>query len=325
MALTLAGRAMIFPPLEILNRAEARLRGIRLSHDTHHRVRPGAWVDRAAFRALRPWQRYAVRVHAFARTHPDGVLADESAAVLHGLPLFGEASRIHVIEPAPQWSRTRGDVQVHTTTAPTEVCRVGGILVTSLLDTVVALARVLPPAHALAVTDAAVSSVQGGTLTVGALQQRLAAGSTSRGHRRARQVLCQTDGMSESPGESVSRAVIAWCGFETPILQQSFTYEGREARVDFFFPASHAIGESDGWGKYELERPERAAELLRTEKTREDRLRRHGHPFARWDLRDAFRVVPLQQALSAAGVHRVRPANLAMLATLQSSTRSLPR
>ena len=112
--------------------------------------------------------------------------------------------------------------------------------------------------------------------------------------------------------------MIEWCGFETPDLQHTFHYEGQEDRVDFLFPSGAVIGESDGWGKYQLEDPEHAADLLAAEKRREDRLRRHRHPFARWDTVDAWRVDPLRQALLAAGSPLVRPPQPLMLATLRT-------
>ncbi|MGP6172395.1 hypothetical protein ACTU6V_14470 [Microbacterium sp. A204] len=90
----------------------------------------------------------------------------------------------------------------------------------------------------------------------------------------------------------MSRAVILWSGFEVPVLQREFFYEGELDRVDFFFKSVRAIGESDGWGKYNLEDPAEAANKLKDEKRREDRLRRHQHPFARWEMRGIWKVTP---------------------------------
>lgn len=131
-----------------------------------------------------------------------------------------------------------------------------------------------------------------------------------------------TDARSESVGESVSRAVIDWCGFEEPVLQQRFAHEGCKDRADFFFPSCGVVGESDGWGKYDLDDPEKAEHHLREAKRREDRLRRHGHPLARWDLRDACQVDPLCRALVSAGVPKVQSADALMLATLRSNPRA---
>ncbi len=98
-----------------------------------------------------------------------------------------------------------------------------------------------------------------------------------------------------------------------------------EDRADFFFPTISAIGESDGWGKYGLDDPEEAAEHLRDEKRREDRLRRNGHPVARWELTDAWRAEPLVRALRAVGLRPVRPRESGMLTTLWHRPRALRR
>lgn len=325
MPLLLSDRAVLASPLPLITTAEARMLGIPLSPRGWRRVRSGIYVDRSAYDALPPQQRYAIRVHAFARKHPSAVLCLESAGVLHGLPQFGEARDIHVFDPARARSRRFGDVFVHTSADPREIVRVQGLLVTGFLDTVVDLSRALPLAQALAVADSACSPVQGGTLTVDALRSRSEEQRNRRGRSALRWVWVRTNGLSESPAESISRAVIEWSGFETPELQREFHYEGKEDRVDFLFPSHGAIGEADGWQKYRFEDPDSAAQLLADEKRREDRLRRHGHPFARWELRDAWRVDPLVRALDGARVPRIGPPQPQMLATLKPSSRVMRR
>jgi len=325
MPLLLADRATLSSPVPLVTRAEARTRGITLDTPAHRRIRSGVYAPAKPYAELAAWDRYAARVHAFARTHPDVVLCLESAAVGHGLPRFGEARDVHVFEPGRAHSRRFGDVCVHTSADPRTVERRGPLLVTSLLDTAVDLARVLPPAQALAVVDAAISSRQGGTEQIESLRAHAAAQATSRGSAQLRRLWEQADGRSESPAESVSRAVISWCGYEDPELQHEFGYEGVVDRVDFLFPSVGAVGEADGWGKYDLGDPEKAAEHLRDEKRREDRLRRHRHPFARWELADAWRIDPLCRALDAAGVPLTRPREAAMLATLHRRPREVSR
>ena len=153
------------------------------------------------------------------------------------------------------------------------------------------------------------------------LRDRARSQRTRRGNARLRWLWEHADGASESPGESVSRAVIGWAGFERPELQREFRYEGYLDRADFFFAKKRVIGESDGWQKYALHDPDAAARLLAEEKRREDRLRRNGHPFARWDLSDAWRVDPLVRALRATGMRPVRHPDAAFLATLSLRTR----
>lgn len=322
MPLLLSDRAATTSPLPLMTWTEGRMLGVRPSPQRWTRLRRGVYVDRAAYGRLPPWKKYVVRVHAFVRMHPDAVLCLESAAVAHGLPLFGEPEYIHVFDPGRAGSRRFGDVFVHASVDPREVVMLDGVLATSVADTVVDLARVLPPAESLAVADSAISPTQGGLLTLEQLRALGDAQQNRRGRARLRWTWAHADGRSESPAESVSRAVIRWSGFEEPDLQREFRYEGHEDRVDFHFRSCRAIGEADGWQKYRLETPERAAQLLAEEKRREDRLRRHGHPFAQWEPADAWKRSPLVRSLELAGVPRVAPAQSAMLATLTQRPRA---
>lgn len=322
---TLADRAFATSPVPLIVSTEMRMLGLRAADPQLRRVRSGVHARRDLYAALRPWQRYAARVHAFVRTHPDAILCLESAAVLHGLPHFGETALIHVLADAGEKSRRFGDVAVHSSVDPRGLTSIAGIHCTDLIDTAIDLTRVLSPAKGLAVADAAMSPFQGGTVQRSFADETLGGQASSRGRARARWVWANADQRSESPGESLSRAVIAWCGFETPELQTEFTYERVRDRADFFFPSCGAIGEADGWAKYDLDDPDAAAQRLADEKRREDRLRRNGHPLARWDLADVWNVDPLRRALLAADVPLVRPPQQGMLASLSLSPREVPR
>ncbi len=316
MVLTLPDRAITTAPLPLVSHSEAQVLGTPVHTRAYLRLRRGTYVERAAFRALSPWQRYAVRVHAFARRHPDVPLCRESAAIVWGLPHFGEPAHIHVHDPDRATSRRFGDVFVHTSQDDRQTLRINGVLVTSLVDTVVDLTRTMPPAQALAVVDASISPFQHGRLDVATLRERAKEQRNRRGRARQQWLWTRADARAESPAESISRAVIEWCGFPTPELQHEFRYGNAHDRVDFYFDASLTIGESDGWQKYGLGDPAEAAKRLAAEKRREDRLRREGHPFARWDLADALRVEPLAKALQAASVPLIRAPQTAFLATL---------
>ncbi len=322
--MTLAERASTRSPLPLLTGTDAAVAGVRLSSRSWLRIRPNVYVDRDPYGSLVNWQRYALRVHAFLRTHPNAVLCLESAAVVLGLPLFGETRDIHVLADQGEKSRRFGDVCVHASNDSRPVAERDGILTTDLLATALDLTSVLPPAKAVTVADAALSRFQGGLLQRSAIDDSLASAGGRRGVKRARWAWANADERSESPGESISRMVMAWSGYEIPELQPEFRYEGHLDRGDFLFSSNGTIGEADGWGKYALDDPEIAARRLTEEKRREDRLRRHGHPIARWDLSDALRIEPLCRALSAAGVRPARPTQSHLLATMTASPREIP-
>ncbi|GAA1470198.1 hypothetical protein GCM10017607_08630 [Microbacterium thalassium] len=282
------------------------------------RVRPGVYADGAAWRALSPWDRYRHRVEAVALTWDDPVFCLESAAVLGTLPVFGEPRDVHVLDSGGT-SRRYGDVVVHGSMDDAETVRHDGIAATALVPTAVALCRVLPPAFALAVADAALRQ-SAESLDFAALGR---AAADRRGRRRLDWVHERATAVAESVGESVSRAVIEWLGFEAPELQTAFEHEGFTDRVDFFWRVRRVIGESDGWGKYDADDPRAMKAHFVDEKRREDRLRRNEGPMARWEWADMMRGTPLGDKLSAAGLTPARPAARALLDTLRSNPRSV--
>lgn len=290
----------------------------RLDRDPSlHRIRAGVYIDRARWSALTPWDRYRMRVRAVAATWKAPVFCLESAAAVHGLPIFGEPRWIHLFDPGGS-SWREGDVLVHGSRDERAACRVNDILSTSPAETVLDLCRVLPPAFALAVADRA-ARINGRAEPLGHRGRQQA---NRRGVRQLDWIDQNIDPAAESVGESVSRAVIGWLGFEPPRSQVVFRYEGFEDRVDFVFDSNRAIAESDGYGKYDADDPEKMKPHFVREKRREDRLRRNGHPFARWDWADAMTASPLDRALRGAGLSPIRPPDVRGLATLATNPRS---
>lgn len=283
------------------------------------RVRAGIYTLRAAWEDLPPWDRYLARVHAFALVRPDAVFSHESAASLLGLPIFGHPRAIHVFDARRSRSVTYGDVTVHTSADSRPSREIAGIHLTAVEDCVIDLARVLPSALGLAVADAA-------SRTFGTEGERLlerAAAQRSRfGLRRLRWTLAHASPLAESPAESISRAVIEWCGFPSPVLQQEHRVDGRIFRSDFCWPEERVIGEADGWLKYRRDDAVAAAEAVRAEKRREDALRRQGWRIARWDYAGALEVEGLRGALVAAGLRPVRRPEVAALTSVARNPRS---
>ena len=167
--------------------------------------------------------------------------------------------------------------------------------------------------------------MRGGSASVTELEAIASAQRTGRGSAQLGFLLPMIDSRAESVGESVSRAVIVWSGFEPPELQLELISEGHRDRVDFAWRAARVLGESDGYEKYRTETSEEAVQRIIDEKRREDRLRRQCRSFGRWDWTTTVRVTPLVQRLDAMTVPRIGPPRDALLATLASNARSLPR
>lgn len=313
-------KALRASPTPLLRVSTMPQSGPRLARDASLvRVRAGIYTPRAAWEGLPPWGRYLVRVHAFALTRPDAMFSHESAAALLGLPVFGHPRSIHIFDTRRSRSVTYSDITAHTSADARPACEVAGIRITAVEDVVVDLARVLPPALGLAVADAALRMYG---LDGQRLWDRAAGQRNAFGLRRAEWTLTHATPLAESPGESISRAVIDWCGFPAPALQTEHRLEGRTFRSDFCWPEQRIIGEADGWVKYSATDAAAAAEAVRAEKRREDALRRGGWRIARWDYAGALGADGLRSALIAAGLRPVRRPDLTALASLNRNSRS---
>ncbi|HKT56996.1 MAG TPA: hypothetical protein VJR25_09500 [Microbacterium sp.] len=309
------------PPAELLISSENTISPVRFDRDPAlRRVRAGAYVPTDAWDALKPWERYLLRVHAVARSWRNPTFCLEAALSLQGLPIFGEPAEIHVLDT---YGRRRGDVHMHGGIRNHEIATIDGLSLTTWVDTAVAFARVAPPAHALAVADAVIRSHLDAGRDVD-LRQRAAAQAERRGLRQVAWVQEHARAEAESVGEAVSRAVIEWLGYEEPELQVEFVAEGHRDRVDFFWRAAQVIGESDGYGKYDASDPRAMKAHFVREKQREDRLRRQVRGFARWDWKDAMHPDRLDRTLRNAGLRPVRPRRQRMLDAVAQNPRGLP-
>jgi hypothetical protein len=274
-------------------------------------VRRGVRVDAAWWRGIPPWERYRLRVEAASHALADPVFALESAAVLHGLPIFGEPAHIHVLAPTGSRGYRSGDVIRHLRTAEADIVRVEGVRLTSVEDTVLALLRVLPIALAVAVADAAVRR----GVSVEVLRDRLERQTDRRGRARASAALDLADGRSESVLESLSRVVIAHLGYPDPELQVDISLSSGRARVDFLWRSERVVGEADGRGKYFGEGV-RTDDAVHAERRREIELRRVVRDVARWEWADVVTPGRLDAILRAAGLRRIRPIDPRLAAAL---------
>jgi hypothetical protein len=266
------------------------------------RVRRGIVAPASLWWALASWRRYEARVHAVAMTHPEVVFCRESAAAIRGLPVFGEPLEIHILDTPGATSRSSGGIRLHVTAEDRVIDSRGGILVTSLADTVIDLARTRHGAVGLAVADAALGVDP--HLSVEALVAQNESRADSRGRRVARWALHRATPLAETVLESVSRAAIEWLGFADPQLQVEFRTEGVVDRVDMWWEDARVVGEADGEVKYDGSfRP--AAVAIAREKERDRRLRRHASGLGHWGWRDVAQVTPLRTTLHQSGLRTV--------------------
>lgn len=292
------------------------------------RVQRNRYIAGPAWADLWSESRHLVEVASAAgeMRHATGALSYESGGALHGLPLFRHRpAAVHLTLPTGARASSRAGLLRHRDALhEDDVTSVGGIRVTTLERTTFDLARVLPPAAAVAVADAALrrTAMKGRAYDRSAaaawrerMGERLRRARGGRGVRQAEEVFLFADGRAESPGESVSRVQLARIGFGRFDLQiavagpQGVTYFvdlGVDDPSTFLF-------EFDGTGKYadaELRSGRTLEQILLDEKQREDwirgttqrRLVRAGDVHTQTPAALAARLAQFGIALPAGGV-----------------------
>lgn len=279
------------------------------------RVRRGVYADADAWAALPAWDRYRARVEAFRLVNPTAVLSHESAALALGLPTFGEPQRIHVYAKERSKTSTTGDVTRHASLDDRKVVLTDLGPATSPADTALDLGRSHNRAYALSIWDA----VLAGGVPLNSLRETWRSQCSSRGTRSLAWLEERAVASSESPGESVSRALISWLGIEEPELQVEILTDDGHYRADFFWRKRRIVGEFDGYAKYGSDGDSWNA--LKREKRREDSLRRAGFTVVRWEHRDLVDVNRLAKILKSGGLTPTEPQDPALLDAYRRATR----
>jgi predicted transcriptional regulator of viral defense system len=266
-------------------------------------VRPGAYAVGAAPEQAE--QRHLLDVRAtYACLAPDVVVSHVSAAVLHGLPVWGIAlDQVHASRNRGRTGGRRGR-RVHLHTAPLdddEITVVDGIPATTVARTLIDLSRSQQFEAAVVPADAALAR---GAVDAEQLASALQRCGRWPGLPAARRVVGFVDGCSESVGESRSRVAMARFRLPRPVSQFVITDDRGMSigRADFGWPEFRTIGEFDGRAKYgRLLRPNQTAgDAVFAEKLREDRIRAQGLAVVRWTWSDLADFAPVACRLRTA-------------------------
>lgn len=262
-------------------------------------VRRGRYV--AGGLPTRPELRHLLHVHAaMTELAPDAVASHQSAAVVHGLPLWNaDLTRVHATRDRRSGARRSPVTHLHAARLdPDEVVVVTGVWVTSVARTVLDVARSLPFDAALVVADAALHRH---LVTREELAAALVRAQRWRGAPGAGRVLAFADPGSMSVGETRSRIALRDAGLPAPVLQWRVrASDGTEvAQADFGWPELRTVGEFDGRVKYGRSlRPDAdPTRLLVEEKRREDAVRAEGLGMVRWMWADLDCFAPVAERL----------------------------
>ena len=249
------------------------------------------------------------------------VLALESAALVHGLPLLRAVpDLVEVIEDGDGRSWRRGLRQIRSAPLPEDqVTLVDGSRLTTRARTVVDLTRLRGLEAGLVSWEAARWQARlAGDLEAFDVAATRAVDLLGRrtGITRARRALECASAWSQSPMETRSLVAISALALPTPVQQFEVRNERNEVLgiADFAWPELGVLGEYDGEGKYlELaHRDESPMEVLRREKRRQESMEADGWVFARWGKQEVARPRLLYgrivSAFSIAQARRGRPA-----------------
>jgi hypothetical protein len=248
------------------------------------RLRRGAYVSALLPPDAATRHRLLVRA-TMAGLRRSGVVSHQSAAVLHGLPLWDAAlDRVHITRRPPAWQDTSRVLRCHVARLrDDEVEEVDGVPVTSPVRTALDLARSLPHEAAVVSLDAALRQ---GMLRADVLRNRLFDLVGTPGSRAAARAVEFADGRSESVGESRSRVLLHRWGLGPTSLQFEVRGPGGllVARTDFAWEEHGLIGEFDGRVTHgRLLRPgQQPGDAVFEEKRREDAVRAEGWGVTRW-------------------------------------------
>lgn len=269
-------------------------------------LRQGMYVPARDWEDLRPEDQLCVRAFAIdAQSRDRKLFSHHTAAALWGLPIVG---RWPVLVEHTTRSGTKGrspGTKRRRAAALPDAALHRGVLLTSVARTVVDLARELRLEGALAAADHALHHRM--CTRADLLAELSALKRGARGKRVADVVIQLADGLSESPGESLSRARMFQLSLPRPELQKNL-YDGRGliGRVDFWWEDLALIGEFDGRTKYAVNDQQpasKAAGILWREKRRQDRLCEDGNRrMARWVWDDALSMETFRGVMLSAGV-----------------------
>ncbi|NUT71259.1 type IV toxin-antitoxin system AbiEi family antitoxin domain-containing protein [Pseudarthrobacter sp. C4D7] len=277
------------------------------------RVRHGVYDDGPAWRALKTWEQYRVRVQAAAETfEKPTIFARHSAASVWSIPFI--AGPVCALTLKNDGGRSRAGVIRHFGAREgLGVVRREGLLVTDRVRTILDLAAFSPFAEAIVPLDYVLrpDPVHGlPALTKEQLEAGIGTIYTAAAGRRIRAAVAFADPRSASAGESWSRARIHVAGFEPPVLQQQFSdAAGLVGFSDFYWKQARVVGEFDGEEKYVGDAYLKGltpSQAVVAEKNRENRIRALGINVVRWDWTELASPGTLERKLAAAGVARRR-------------------
>ena len=275
------------------------------------RIRHGVYAPSDGWSRAPAVERQVAFIRAtIAQPSASAVVSHLSAAALHRLPLMYDwPSRVHVLTPgAPGGSSSRLLIAHRAPRPPAALDVIDGVTVTDLTTTLVDVASTSAHETSVPMLDHALrgSGAQISERTRDRWVDQLRELAPSSGATRAFRAFAFATPLADSPGESLSRVLIAKGGFAEPTLQRRLEVGGRIYFADFAWDG--VLGEYDGRDKYRdpsMLKGRSMEQAYRDEKRREDSIRlATGCRFVRWGAEEVFHPQTLWKLLRDGGVPR---------------------
>lgn len=280
------------------------------------RVRRGVYVGSDLWSTIDDRERHLLATLAVVReVAPPFLVAGGSAGALWELPFCSRWPE-DVTLLTTNSKRGTSEPGVRRTAASASAA-VGvekeGIPTTGLARTALDMARTTDFRHAVAILDSALWRRRPDRTERAELDEVLLSAAYARGSGHLRRALAFASDLSDSPYESMTRAVIHELGFAAPELQVPFVDHLGEIRPDFVWRDAGVAAEFDGRVKYtraEFTHGDPSAVVF-AEKQREDRLRHFVPRVVRILAEHVHNPRVLARMLETAGVPRERPTSAA--------------
>jgi len=252
------------------------------------RVRKGLYVEAGAAISLEFRERLIVALRAAQRRIPNAAASHHTAAMLHGLALYGPTGGLTLTRDCSPRAKPIDypGVRVQRAALPTEhLTEVDGVLTTTIARTVCDRARTSGFRAGVVTADSALARGLARESLISVLEQC----RRWPGRLRGLEVARFAEPLTESPLESVSRVFFRDRVLPAPAPQA--LVRNRHgiviARTDFLWVEEGVVGEADGDIKYVRPWEQPAGSPLTpllVEKRRQEAVESEGLLVVRWDL-----------------------------------------
>jgi len=275
---------------------------LRVRSGAWHRLRRGAYVDGALWRASDDLARHRLMSRAVV-LQSDGrvALTQTSGAVLREVELWRPVlDRVHVVSLDGRTGRIEYGVSRHEGPVDEIGCdRIDGLLVAPAAYVVAGTMLASGAEQAVVAGD---SALRQGIVTREELEELAQSWLRHPRSRSLRWTVPLLDGRSGSVGETRGRLAIRRRKLPRPELQLEVRDGDFVAYTDFAWPELGVLGEFDGKGKYlrGMRAGDQPGDVVFREKQREDRLRELGWEVVRFTWADLDRPEVIERGFRRA-------------------------